>query len=213
MQEDQDPKEVLREEEGTGHEPLVQTRGRHGNGPLERSLETLGGADGVVLRHGVRVVQGFVEEGAVDEVLGVVVAGAEEGYLHVVGIRVADRGSVEVGREHLWLRYRLMLLETEAGVENRLLVGQLGGAEAGSCDTGDGLWDDAAPGHGDAANDRADGADGHGACLGSGKHGRDSRGAVRCRGRRCCRDGAVDAWAVVGGCARRKGAGCVFLPL
>ena len=122
MQDNQDAKEYLREEEGTGHEPLVQTRGRHGDGPFQRGLETLGGADGVVLRRGVRVVQGFVEEGAVDEVFGVVVAGAEEGYLHVVGVRVAGRWSVEVGCKHVRLGHRLVLLEAEAGVENWVSV-------------------------------------------------------------------------------------------
>lgn len=81
------------------------------------------------------MVQGFVEERAVDKVLGVVVAGAEQGYLHVVGIRIADRRGVEVGREHLWLRHWLML-GTKAGVENRLLVGHRRGAKAGSCDIG-----------------------------------------------------------------------------
>ena len=122
MQDNQDPEEILRKEKGTRYEPLVQTRGRHGNGPLERSLETLGGADGIVLRYGVRVVQGFIEEGTVDEVLGIVIARAEEGNLYVVGIRVAGRRSVEVGCEHLWLSYWLMLLETETRVENWVLV-------------------------------------------------------------------------------------------
>lgn len=109
-----------------------------------------------------------------DEVLGVVVPGAQEGYLHVVGVRVAGRRGVEVRGEHLCLRERLVLLEAKTRVEDRVAVGELRGTQArGGGDAADGLRQYTAghaAGQGDAADNGADGADGHGASLGCREH-------------------------------------------
>lgn len=100
MQQDQDPQEILAKEEMARHEAFVRAGGGHGDGPFEAGLETLCCAGCVVVGDGVGRVEGLVDEGAVDEVFGVVVAGAEEGDLDVEVVGVAGGGRVEVGGEH-----------------------------------------------------------------------------------------------------------------
>ena len=100
MQDNKDTKQVLGEKEQARYESLMRACRRHGDWPLQASLEAFSSTDCVVVRHSVGIVQGLVDEWPMNKEFGIIVARAKEGDLDVEEKGVTGRYRVEIRCEH-----------------------------------------------------------------------------------------------------------------